>query len=65
MSDQFIQSYLHKLKASGMERKIPNISPENAEFIKAIIKDKNPKRILEIGTANGYSTIQFMTAFSE
>ena len=53
MNQNFLQQYLQKLKKSGIERKIPNISEENAHFIGKILCDKNPKNILEIGTANG------------
>lgn len=65
MTTQLIKTYLKKLKISWIERHIPNISVENAEFIKEIIKDKNPKRMLEIGTANGYSGIHFSSVLSE
>ena len=55
--------YLTSLKKIGLERKIPNISVENAKFLKGLLVAKNPKHILEIGTANGYSTLQFASAF--
>lgn len=58
-----ITPYLRSLKQSWIERKIPNISVENAEFLKGLLVAKNPKHILEIGTANGYSTLQFASAF--
>lgn len=61
----FLENYLKTLKSSGLERRIPNISQENAEFIKDIIRAKKPKHILEIGTANGYSTLQFISALRE
>ena len=61
----FLTTYLKNLKASGLERNIPNITEENAEFIKGLIRIKKPKHILEIGTANGYSTLQFATVFFE
>ncbi len=59
-----ISKYLHTLKISSLERKIPNISEQNAEFIKNLIRERNPKRLLEIGTANGYSALQFAQAIS-
>ena len=43
MNQNFLQQYLQKLKKSGIERKIPNISEENAHFIGKILCDKNPK----------------------
>ncbi|WP_255351295.1 O-methyltransferase [Caloranaerobacter sp. TR13] len=36
---------------------VPIIHPEVAQFIRVIIQIKNPKKILEIGTAIGYSAI--------
>jgi predicted O-methyltransferase YrrM len=57
-----VTHYLRQMKVSWLERKIPNISEENAEFIKKIIRGRKPKNILEIGTANGYSTLQFVQA---
>lgn len=59
MNTQFLKNYLQKMKLSGLERKIPNISEQNAEFIGKILSEKNPKNILEIGTANGYSALSF------
>ncbi len=62
---QVLSTYLKSLKSSSLERKIPNISEENAEFLKELIKAKSPKHILEIGTANGYSTLQFVSVVSD
>lgn len=61
---QIISLTLKNLKKIGLEREIPNISLENAEFLKRLIREKNPKHILEIGTANGYSALHFVTALS-
>lgn len=58
---QFLTTYLSKLKSSWLERNIPNISEQNAEFLKWLIRERKPKHILEIGTANGYSTLQFVS----
>ncbi len=57
--------YLKNLKTFSLERRIPNISEQNAEYIKNLIQEKNPKHLLEIGTANGYSTLQFASVLSE
>ena len=54
--------YLTELKRSSLARKIPNISEENAEYMKGLIRERSPEHILEIGTANGYSTLQFASA---
>ena len=61
MTQDFIQHYLKQLKAAWIERHIPNISEENAHYINDIIREHSPSHILEIGTANGYSTLQFST----
>ncbi len=57
-----ITSYLSKLKILWLAREIPNISEQNAEFLKELIREKAPKHILEIGTANGYSALHFALA---
>ena len=51
--------FLQKLKKYGEKNNIPNISEENAYFLRNILKEKDIKHLLEIGSANGYSTIQF------
>ncbi len=62
---QIITLTLRHLKEVWKRDHIPNISEENAEFLKQLIREKNPKHLLEIGTANGYSTLHFATAISE
>lgn len=65
MKPQHLHNYIKKLKQSGIERHIPNITEQNAEYIKHIIREQRPHHILEIGTANGYSTLHFAQALSE
>ncbi len=65
MASQIISLTLKNIKKVWLEREIPNISEQNAEYLKQLIRDKNPKHILEIGTANGYSTLHFVTAISQ
>ncbi len=62
---QIISLTLKNLKKIWLEREIPNISEENAEALKQIICEKNPKHLLEIGTANGYSALHFATAIAD
>ena len=62
---QIISLTLRNLKKIGIENSIPNITEENAEFLKTIIREKHPKHLLEIGTANGYSALHFVMAISE
>ena len=56
-----LKQLLNRIKSSSQKRDIPNISEKNAEFLKNLIAERKPKRILEIGTANGYSTLQFVS----
>ena len=62
---QKINNFLQELKKYGENNNIPNISEKNAEYLKAIIKTRGIKKILEIGTANGYSSIQFASILSQ
>lgn len=54
-----IEDFLEKLKKHWLKNDIPNISLENAVFLREIIKRKKVKNLLEIGTANGFSSINF------
>jgi len=45
------------IELKARERYIPIISPEIGQLFSVLIKSVRPKRILEIGTAIGYSTI--------
>ena len=52
-----LKVYLQTLKQYGLRNNIPNITPEVGQLLNMMIKLKQPKTILEIGSANGYSTI--------
>ncbi len=61
-----IDHYLERLYADGRlsdastpERssKMLNITPSTGMFLDLLVTDSRPKRILELGTSNGYSTI--------
>jgi len=51
--------FLKELKKYWEKNNIPNITLENALFLRNILKEKKIKSLLEIGSANGYSTIHF------
>ena len=42
-----------------------NISRENARFLSLLLRTMNAKRVLEVGTSNGYSTLWFARAVAE
>lgn len=53
-----LNEYLNKLYALGRLRHIPNISPQNVVYLQGLLHQNQPKNILEIGCANGYSTLR-------
>ena len=55
----FKDEELEKVKQKALEEHIPIIMDDTLEEIKKILEKENPKRILEIGTAVGYSASQF------
>jgi len=66
MSDPKVQAVLEELEVWGRENdraqtdrslKMLNLQRQTAELIRALIVGRQPQRILEIGTSNGYSTI--------
>ncbi len=56
---------LNKIKEKALEEHIPIIMDDTLEVIENYLKEKNVKRILEIGTAVGYSAICFTKVLSE
>lgn len=60
-----IEQFLADLRAHGLANTIPNISDKNAQFLRDMIHIGGVKNLLEIGTANGYSTIHLALALRE
>ena len=56
---------LEKIKQKALEEHIPIIMDETLEEIKKYLNKNKPNRILEIGTAVGYSAICFTQFLSE
>lgn len=56
---------LEEIKQSALEEHIPIIMDDTLEVIANLLKDNKPKRMLEIGTAVGYSAICFSKYLSE
>lgn len=52
-----LKNFLKELRAYGVKNNIPNVTDEVGQFLNMMIKIRKPKTILEIGCANGYSTI--------
>lgn len=58
-TDKIRKELIKKMRLWGEKNKIPNITEKNAEFLIDFIKKHHIKNILEIGTANGLSSIIF------
>ena len=56
---------LEKIKQKALEEHIPIIMDDTLEVVDKILKEVKPKRILEIGTAVGYSAMCFSEYLQE
>lgn len=56
---------LDKIKEKALEEHIPIIMDDTLSVIEKYLKNKKPKRILEIGTAVGYSAMCFSNFLDE
>jgi len=62
--DKNLLNFLKNLKQYGINKNIPNISENVGQFLNMLVKISKSKNILEIGCANGYSTIWLAEAVS-
>lgn len=53
------EEILESIKKEALENHVPIIEDEPLEYIQNMLKDIKPNRMLEVGTAVGYSAIQF------
>lgn len=69
-----LKTILNELERSGIENdsiqsdksnKYLNITKDTGEFLSFLIRATQSKRILEIGTSNGYSTLWMASALSD
>lgn len=56
---------IEQIKEKALEDHIPIIMEDTLEVVGKILEDKKPDRILEIGTAVGYSAIRFSKYLSD
>ena len=54
------EAVFEKVKEKALENHIPIIMDDTLEVIKKVLEENKPKRILEIGTAVGYSAACFV-----
>jgi caffeoyl-CoA O-methyltransferase len=60
---QQVLDHLSKMRAT--ERGMMNVAPSEGEYLSNLVKKLNAKRVLEIGTSNGYSGIWMALALRE
>ncbi len=65
VSDSALDDYLNALYRLGRLRHIPNISPQNVEHLQTLLRERRPQSLLEIGCANGYSSLRLWQAARE
>lgn len=56
---------IEQIKEKALEEHIPIIMDDTLEVVGKILEDKKPDKILEIGTAVGYSAIRFSKYLSD
>ncbi|MDO5027900.1 MAG: O-methyltransferase [Bacillota bacterium] len=57
--------FLEALEKEALENHVPIISPEVGQFLRFLLASKKPKRILEVGTAVGYSGLLMLDVSQE
>lgn len=55
--EHYLINFLKELKQYGIVNDIPNVSERGGRFLNMLVKITGSKSVLEIGSANGYSTI--------
>ena len=60
---QQVLDHLNRMRAT--ERGMMNVAPSEGEYLSNLVKKLNAKRVLEIGTSNGYSGIWLALALRE
>lgn len=57
--------WVSKLERYARENQVPIMEPLGIDFLMQLIRIKQPKRILEIGTAIGYSALRMLEAYNK
>ena len=57
--------FLSKIESYGNENNVPIVHPEVAQLLKVLIRMNNPKSVLEVGTAIGYSALVMASCMTE
>ena len=57
--------FLSDIEEYGNQNNVPIVHPEVAQFLKVLVRMNKPKRVLEVGTAIGYSSLVMASCMSE
>ncbi len=57
LDDLYSRSHAHDQAEPDRLKRWRNVEPDTARFMSALIRALAPRRLLELGTSNGYSTI--------
>lgn len=57
--------FLHELESDAEKERVPIVEPETARFLSVMTEIKRPERVLEVGTAIGYSAILIARQMSD
>lgn len=59
------QDWMRHLELLATEEKVPIMEPAGIDYVRQLIRIKKPAKILEIGTAIGYSSLMMVDAYPE
>ncbi len=59
-----VEKTLKEMEEFAKEKHIPIVLPDTREYLKNFCKEKNPQKILEVGTAIGYSASNMLLSCS-
>lgn len=59
------EDWVHKLEQQAKKDHVPIMEPVSMHYVMQLIRLKQPKHILEIGTAIGYSALRMVEAYPE
>ena len=65
LADLYADGVAHDEKQSDRLRRRRNLEPESAELLTLVLRAAGARRIVEIGTSNGYSTIWLADAAAD
>lgn len=57
--------FLEQLKAQAIRDRVPIIRDDSKQFIETLLHSRRPERVLEIGTAIGYSSLVMASVISQ